>query len=474
MQERLAEGWQKAKASVPLEEAQPGAEPAAAPAAEPAPLAAEPAPAAEPGADPASEPAAAAAQPAAEPDEYKINFDDTGEAATPESFAEFLKTSPELAQALDANPEMKTKIFSALRNDTENREIRRYVPDVATAKMVTGYAQTFQRLDNAFLAASDPAKVPGFLTEWVKEAMMVDAQGKPIVENGVYKMHPAYTNITQHLFRTGLSVLEKSAEREGNERLQTALKIINETISPSSSAQGELPEELKPLAADLKAQQDQVRKEREELTRQSQTAAQQHRSVAIDRAEDKVADSVRGQLGKVFATAGLTEFESKAALGEIGRMVEEALGVVQPDGNWTQGTEPFAAWYQAEYDRLAAMLPNPQAEAQLSKHIFTHVNMILGKITAGVTRAAKGGAIARQTDKTTKVAAQAAASAVEPRGTSAPSTLPQQQRLGPKELRAKVINDYKQQHNGDEPDANYIQQMMWKHVSSTQAPAPAR
>ena len=491
MQERLQQGWKKAKESVPLDGAPETTETTEVETAAPettevtAPETTETTETTE---------ATAPETTAAPEEEFVVNLEDTGDPATPQAFAEFLKNHPEAQTALDAAPELKNMVFGALRRDAENREIRQYVPDVATAKMVTGYASTFQRLDGAFLKAEDPANVVGFLNEWVKEAIFTDKDGKPLVgEDGKYKMHPALNNIFSHIYKNQtdvfagkvessgqlppqvaplLQALEKFAVSSDDERLQTAINVLKERISPSSSAPGVLPDELKPHAEALKAKEKELDERSQALTRQQRESAESTRHQAIDRTESKIARSVTSQLEKKFNEAGLTKFEQEAAFTKVAQGVTEALGEIGADGRWKGGTSPAAPWFQSEYDRLTQLLPNADAEKQLSKLILTHTNEILGPLASRVMREAKAGTLSRQTAKQDKIAGQTDASRVEPRGTSI-ATPSSAQSMDPKTLRAQVVKEYRDAHNGDDPDLPYITKTMYDRVQKAQARRPA-
>lgn len=465
MEERLSQGWERAKAAVAeqLEE-----EPAA-PAPEPV-APAEPAPG-EPAAEPGAEPEAKPAEPAAPAEEeFKFNLEDTGEPGTPAGFAEAIKTSPEVQKFFDEHPDLKGQVFGALRRDAENREIRAYIPDLETAKTVSGYAQTFQRLDGAFLKAEDPKNVTGFLNEWVKEALIVGDDGKPVVgPDGKYKMHPALTNIFDHIFSNKLSVLKERAKTSGDERLQTALDILTEATSPSSAAPGEVPDELKPFADSLKAKEKDLNERNEALTRQQRESAETARTQAVERLEDKLGKAITGQLETLFNQAQLSELEQEAAFTKVREGIYEKLGTIDATGNWTKGSHPSAWLFQQEYDRLASLLPNPDAEKQLSKLILSYTNEVIGPLASGVTRKAKEGTLTRQTAKQTKVAGQQATSKTEPKGASIAPARAQAQT--PKQLREQVIKEYKDAHGGEEPDLNYIHAEMFKRVAN--APRPS-
>ena len=387
--------------------------------------------------------------------------------------AKELKADPVATKFFDDRPELKNQVFAALRRDSENREIRQYVPDLETAKMVTQAAGTFQRIDNKFLKAETPEGAREFLNEWIKEAMIVGDDGKPVVgEDGKYKLHPALSYVFDHISTNKLSMeastvaqtgklppslapvieaVHKFATQSGDERLQAAADIFKEAMNtPSSSAPGEVPENLKAYADSLKAKEDSLTKERAAADRQRTESHQAAHQQSIDRAETKAADAVRGQLQPRFDSAGLTKFEQDAALRKIGDLIDQKLEQNQ--------------LYQSIYDSILGDAPSEAREKRLTRHMLSYTNESLGPIVAQVLREAKGGALARQTAKQTTVAGQQAQSRIEPRGTSITPVSPQS--MTPAQLRTQVVKEYRDAHQGDDPDVAYITKEMFTRVNA--------
>jgi len=468
MGDRLSQGWEKAKASVPVSDDKPEA--AAQPEAGAQP-AATPADGTKPEGEAAAQPEAGAQaegdgkpKEGAQPEEAEFTIDDIDTLA-PQDFARELATDPQVKAFFDSKPELKNKVFAALRRDTENREIRQYAPTVEIAKQMHGAASTFQRFDNSFLKATTPENAQEFLNHWVREAMYVDDKGQPIVKDGKYELHPAlgyiFNHITKNQIATWPSIVEKTGQMpqelgpvfdglqkfavaKGDERLQTALGVIREAITPSSPASGELPDELKPYADSLKAREDKLTERERNAERQQREQSATANQVAIDRVMDSAAGVIRNQLEPRFAAAGLTDFEKKAALREIGEAIDTALK-----------NDEF---YQGEADRLEAEEPSPERDRALRKLYLTHTQTKIGKIVTDTLLRAKQGALSRQTAKETTVANQTATSRTEPQGTSITTSAPQT--ATPAALRAQVIAEYKAQNNGESPDLDYIVKTM--------------
>jgi hypothetical protein len=61
-----------------------------------------------------------------------------------------LKADPAAQKFFEDRPELKNKVMAALRRDTENREMRKIVPDVETAKEMSRGATLFSDFDTNF------------------------------------------------------------------------------------------------------------------------------------------------------------------------------------------------------------------------------------------------------------------------------------------------------------------------------------
>lgn len=435
LEQRISEGWDKAKASVSTESTE---EPAAdttpaAPPAEPAPAVVAPpeeitAPAGEPTTEDKTEPAA---------EMPEIDF---GEPTTPQDFAAAIKGDAATEKFFNEHPELKQSVFAALRRDSENRALREIIPDVETAKVMSSMASTFKTIDDGFLQATTPEGATDFLKMWVSEAMITDEQGKPVIENGVYKLHPSLTYVFDHIYNNKNSVLRQQAEKEGNEQLLAALDVIKDATSPSSSALDNVPPELKPHADALKQREQALDNERKaESARQREQYAQQHQQ-SVDRAEESATTSIKGQLKDPFTRAGLTEFERSAAGLKIAELIDQKL-------------ENNTAFKMKE-ESVLKQAPGEARERAHSALILQYASAYLGPIAAQVIREAKGGTLNRQADRANKVAAQTDASKTEPRGTSI--KVPGAQPMSDKDLQAQIRKEFADANNGEEAPLEYV------------------
>jgi hypothetical protein len=374
------------------------------------------------------------------------NFFDDGESLGPQSFMKEVNADPAVEKFFNEHPELKNKVCAALRRDTENREIRQFIPDVETAKTVTKAAATFQKIDNHFQEATTPEGAQAFLNNWVNQALITDDAGNPVMENGKYKFHPALPYTLNHIFENKLSVIAEEAQRQtrehpmGNERLMAALDVLREETSPSSPASGDIPDELKPQADALTERERAVKAKEDEHSRQVLEQQKVAHTQSIDRAESKAADSVQGQLKPLFAKSSLSVPEQEWALGKIGEAIDERLGSHD--------------LYQSIYDSILKRPPSEEREKALTAHLLKYTNQILGPIATKVIRDAKSGAMTRQDTKQSKVGDQTRASKSDPKATSVAA--PGGQPLTLSQIRTQVVDEYKRTHNGDEPETSYV------------------
>lgn len=468
LEERISQGWEKAKDAVPLdgEEVPPVDAPPVDPEAPPVEA---------PAVDPEAPPVDPNAPPAEAVPATEFEWDE-GDVGDPGAFFAEVKKDAATQKFFDEHPQLKNAVGGALRRDKENREIRSYIPDVDTAKLVSQAATAFQNIDNHFLGATTPEGANAFLDHWVREAMELDDKGQPVMENGQYKLHPALPYILDHIGSNKLQVwgaeiaktgqvpaqfapivdaLHKFAVTKGDDRLEAAAAVLKEVLAPSSSGAEEVPDALKPFAEKLQAERAELDKTKRADADRQQREQQTAHLQSIERAESKAADSMKAQLKPRFASSGLTEFEQAAAFKEIGEQLDSALGTINADGSWTKGTHPSSPMFQSIYDSINQNnAPGEEREKKLAKHLMTYTQQILGPIAAPVIRAAKQGTLDRTAEKKTTVDSQKRASASDPRGTSIAPSSPQPQ--SPAQMRSQIIDEYKKAHGGEEPEMSYV------------------
>lgn len=469
---KIGAAWEKI-VSTPIEESEP--EPAAEPEAKAEELAAA---AAEPEVKAEPEKKEPVTEPEAKADEFKLTLDDDGEAASPESLFKELKADPAAQKFFEDRPDLKNKVMAALRRDTENREIRKIVPDVETAKEMSRGATLFSDFDTKFLNATTPDGYKGFMDKWVQEALILDDKGQPVMENGVYKLHPSFPYILNQIYENqaayALSEFKKSgtltpqltemassiadhflqkAKLSGDERLEAAAEIFKGALAPQPSASEEIPESLRALQDSLTAKEKALKDQEQSAARQRQEseakAAKDARTQAIERADSRAADSIKAQLKPLFATSGLTDFEADAALTRIGQAVDELMAKDE--------------FYQAQRDSAEAQLTGDALEKRLLKLTMTWVNVHMGEVATRVLREAKGGTLKRQTERTATVEGQKKVSASDPKGTSIAPTAPAQGQV----TKAQIEKEYMDSHNGEKPSLEWVMGEAMKRISGT-------
>jgi hypothetical protein len=454
----ISDAWKSAVDSVPLGGGEPEPEPA--PAAEP--------PAEEPPAEPVAEPEPGAEEPPAElaPDadlKLDLALEDTD--FGPKELGDFLKKDVAVEKFFNDHPEVKSRVFAMARRDSETRAIREIVPTVALAQEMQRGHSLYTAVDNHFVNATTPEGFKGFMDHWVSEALIYDDQGQPVKENGQYKLHPALPYILDKLHAQRNDVLNAQMSESGklpsaladstlkvidflsksaDERVQEAAQILKEAISPSSSAQGELPDELKPFSESLKAKEKELNDRAAAEDRTRQASEQTARTEALTRADQTAAQVCVGQVKPLLKNAGLSEFEQKSALNLIGDRVDQKLKTITA--------------YQIARDRLENGSIDAAREKEISKLTLTFTQEILGPIVRDVLRTATQGKLDRQSATDTRVADQQRASRTDARGASVSGS--PQPPVSVAQIEDGLVKEYMDGHNGERPDRRWITEQM--------------
>jgi hypothetical protein len=393
----------------------------------------------------------------------------------PKELGDFLKKDAGVEKFFNQNPEVKNRIFAMARRDAETRGIRQIAPTLELAKeMQRGHA-LYSEIDDNFLKADTPEGFKGFMDMWLEQAVITDDSGKPVLDgDGKYKVHPALTSIIENIHSNRNDVLANQMAQSGkiprdladstlkvidflsksaDEGIQEAAKLVKEVLAPSSSASGQLPDELKPYSESLQAKEKELNDRiaaQDRTQRDSEKAAHKE---ALRRADFKAAEVCLAQVNPLLKAAGLTEYEQKAAKAQIGDLVDQKLRDI--------------TGYQIARNRLEAGKVDAAREKEISKIVVTYTQEILGDIVRDVIRGATAGKLDRQTATDNRIAEQQRTSRTDPRGTSVnggPSAP-----MSAAQLEDAVIKEYKDAHNGESPDRRYITQKVWE--KSTAAPA---
>ena len=465
----ISEAWERAVASVPIEEEQRAEEEAAVeePAAEVPAAESE-----EPAAEPAAEPEAVAEQPTAETEPVPELILEDGDFG-PKELGDFLKKDAAVEKFFNDHPEVKNRVFAMARRDQETRAIREIAPTVELAKEMQRGHSLFSDIDNRFLNATTPEGFKSFMDMWVEQALMVDDTGQPIKgEDGKYRIHPALTSVIEniHANRNGhlLGEMERTGKipapvadstlkvidflsKSADDQVKEAAQILKDRLTPSSSsATGELPDELKPYSESLKKREQELNEREASQQRTRQESEKAAHAEALRQADFKAAEACLAQVNPLLKKAGLTEFEQKAARERIGNLLDQKLRE--------------NAMYQTARNRLEAGTLDAARSKELTKLILTYTQELLGPITAGVLREATHGKLARQTETDNRVAEQQNRSRTDPRGTSAGSQTGQPQTTA--QIEEALVNEYKAAHNGEMPDRRWVTQKMWDRMNT--------
>lgn len=392
----------------------------------------------------------------------------------PKELNDFFKQDPAVQKFLDEHPAEKNKFYAMARRDSETRAIRQITPTLEVAQEMQRGHSLYSDFDTKFLSATTPEGTKAFMDRWVQEAMIVGDDGQPLKgADGKYQIHPALTNImdTIHGNRSNwlVSQMQSSGKvpakladnaiavadffaKSGDERVQAAASILKEALSPHSSAQGDVPDELKPFSDSLKAKEKELADKQAALDRTQSESETTARTESLRRAETKAAETCLATVKPILAKAGLTKFETDAALTKIGNMVDEQLKA--------NGT------YQTIYNTIEARPVSDAREKALTRHVLTYTQEILGDIVSQVAREATEGKLGRQDATQDKVAKQAAASRMDPQGTSVGSSSTQPQTA--EQLEAAIVKEYQDSH-GTAPDRRYITEALWKRMAQGSA-----
>jgi hypothetical protein len=122
----------------------------------------------------------AAAKPAE--DEYTFDLDEPAPAVDPEQLSRLAEEKPEFKQLLEADPELKTLLYSNAREAAEAKQFREFFPDVQSAKFAHENATTFIDVRDTFLGSTTTEGTKATLAKMAQLAIERDEQGNPIID----------------------------------------------------------------------------------------------------------------------------------------------------------------------------------------------------------------------------------------------------------------------------------------------------
>lgn len=108
--------------------------------------------------------------------------------ATPQQLADLMKNNPKFGEFMDANPDVKGPVFQMARKLAEVQPIADMFPTVGDAEFAQANSTDLVALKTASMrAVHQPDTLPELLSGFDGMFQVVDAQGKPILENGAPK-----------------------------------------------------------------------------------------------------------------------------------------------------------------------------------------------------------------------------------------------------------------------------------------------
>lgn len=357
---------------------------------------------------------------------------------SPRDLNERINANPQLKQAMESDPALRNAVFRNARLASEAGKYREIFPDVDSAQYAAHAASTFRELDELFLNAATPQGTGKFLQKWAEMAMLTDEAGRPIIENGVPRLHPAFTSMLDNLRNNELSFLYQKAEKAGDQELMAALDVVRERVSPASRAQvDELPPHIRAAAEQIQAREAELN--RRQLQQQYAEQTRFDRVVGDD-ATQKIDALIEPALNK----AALSDFVRQTAREKIDNAIVESLARNR--------------FFQARMAELARYPLTPEARQQRVNVIMSHVQAVAGPIVRQVLREASQPVMRAQEERKAKIDAQLARSRSEPKGATSASFTGKP--LPPEQLFERIRKDYAEQH-GEEPSVEKLIDL-WK------------
>jgi len=350
----------------------------------------------------------------------------------PKLLNEKINSTPELRAALEKAPEMRNAMFRNARLASETSRYKELFPDVDSARYAAETSATFRQLDDLFLGATSPQGTGRFLQKWAEMSVLADAQGRPILENGVPKLHPAFTGMLDNIRTNELKYLRQKAETQGDQELVAALDIIAERNSPASAAHDELPPHLRATA-------DQIKAREAELNRR-QLQQQQAERGRFDRAVgDDSTNRINSLIEPVLQKAALPEFVRQTAREKIDNAIVGSLAKNR--------------FFQARMAELGRYPLTAETRQQRVNLIMSHVQAIAGPIVRQVLSQATAPVLAAHEARRNRIATQVERSRTEPRSTT--GNFAMQASRSPEQLFEQIKSEYASEH-GEEPSAQKL------------------
>ena len=362
--------------------------------------------------------------------QFSLDEDDV---FSPRELNERINANPQLKQALESDPALRNAVFRNARLASETSQYKGIFPDVESAQYAAQSAATFREIDDLFLNAATPNGTGRFLQKWAEMAMLTDERGNPVMENGVPKLHPAFTSMLNNMRDNELNFLQQKAEKAGDQELIAALDIVRERISPASRARDEeLPPHIKAAADHIKARETELNRRQLE-----QQYAEQVRSDRV--IGDETTGKINALIEPALNHAALSDFVRQTARSKIDDAIVESLARNR--------------FFQARLAELARYPLTPENRQQRVNLVMSHVQAIAGPIVRQVLREASQPVLQAQEDRRNKIDAQVARSRSEPKSSTSASSIGRS--APPDQLFEQIRNDYITRY-GDEPSMQQV------------------
>jgi hypothetical protein len=211
---------------------------------------------------------------------------------TPQALSEMLGTNKALQDALAADPKAKGALFKMARENAELKEFADIFPDADSGRFAAKTANEYVALRTKFETAQTPADMNGAFESFVDQFKIVDADGKPVLENGVPKLAADYYAFADtfkgRLFDGAMAeIAERLAAnqyatpeaREADENRKLAYEFLKQdtgeiqTGPDLSALPPEVRAQIEKREADLKAREEALNGKQTGQSAQEQAAA---------------------------------------------------------------------------------------------------------------------------------------------------------------------------------------------------------
>ncbi len=241
------------------------------------------------------------------------------QALTPQALNDIINSDQALKTALDANPAAKNQLFKMAREHAELSQFKGIFPTAESAKFAQQTAGRTIQLRTKFQMADTPEGMASAFDDFMQEfavmgpdgKQVVDERGQPVYGDDLYLLGEhivdRYANNTLADVEARLQAnqYKSDAERERDNDLRLALKILQDDLHPSEDAGAP---DLSSIAdekvrADLQKRYDEVKQREDALKAQNGQQSKQQREAARKEGNQKfMAETVKRTFDQVGQT----------------------------------------------------------------------------------------------------------------------------------------------------------------------------